>query len=180
MANRGSNSADKPVVSDAVREEAQVYVDEINLMDYFLVLWKHKWLILVCSVLPVLVVTLSIYCAPRSYKVTYTYDIRGDARDNARGDVSDWNLNEKNFNVLQSRFYSEDNLNRIINHLQQNKLDDYAEEVRNFKADASEKFVEFEVSPSFVDLSKLNVTDPRQLEKFRDMKAFLLNITIIG
>ncbi len=71
MANTGSDSANKPVVSDAVREEAHVYEDEINLMDYFLVLWKHKWLILVCSVLPALIVALVIYRSPRSYKVTY-------------------------------------------------------------------------------------------------------------
>ena len=176
MANTGSDSTNKPVVSDAVQEEVHVYEDEINLMDYFLVLWKHKWLILVCSVLPALIVGVGIYRSPRSYKVTYPYDARSDVR----GNVGDWNLNEKNFNVLQSRFYSENNLNRIIENLQQNKLDEYADQVRNFKADASKKFVEFEVSPSFVDLSKLDVTDPEQLAKLRDIEAFLLNMTITG
>ena len=168
MANTGSDSANKPVVSNAVQEEGHVYEDEINLMDYFLVLWKHKWLILVCSVLPALIVGLGIYRSPRSYKISYTYD------------VGSWSLNEKNFNVLQRRFYSGDNLNRIVDKLQQNKLDEYADQVRNFKADASKKFVEFEVSPSFVDLSKLNVTDPEQLAKLRNMKASLLNMTITG
>lgn len=180
MANTENDNANKLAASDAVEEETHVYEDEINLIDYFLVLWKHKRLILVCSVLPALIVGLGIYLSPRSYKVTYTYDVRGDVGSDVKSDVSAWNLDEKNFNVLQSRFYSEGNLNRIIDNLQQNKLDEYAEQVRNFSADASEKFVEFEVSPSFVNLSELKVTDPDQLEKLRDMKAFLLNMTITG
>ncbi|RKY05755.1 MAG: hypothetical protein DRP66_10220 [Planctomycetota bacterium] len=188
MTNTGNGSANKQSAGNEVQEDAHVYEDEINLMDYFLVLWKHKWFILVCSVLPALIVGVCIYLSPRSYVVTYTYDVKDDARGDVRGDVrgdirddvSSWNLNEKNFNVLQSRFYSEDNLNRIIDNLQTNKLDEYAEHVRNFKADVSRKFVEFEVSPPFIDLSRLKVADPDQLEKLRDMKAFLLKITIMG
>lgn len=172
MANTENNSTNKQSAGNDFQEESHIYADEINLIDYFLVLWKHKWFILICSVLPPMVVGLGIYRSPRNYKVTYTYDVRDD--------VSNWNLNGKNFNVLQSRFYSEDNLNRIIDKLQQNKLDEYAEQVRNFKADASKKFVEFEVSPSFIDISNLKVTDADQFEKLRDMKAFLLNMTITG
>ena len=37
-----------------------IYEDEINLMDYLLVLWKRKWFIFLASVLPALVVGLAM------------------------------------------------------------------------------------------------------------------------
>ncbi|MCK5644640.1 MAG: hypothetical protein KAJ19_27830, partial [Gammaproteobacteria bacterium] len=101
-----------------------------------------------------------------------------DVRDYARNGVSDRNLNEKNFNVLQNRFYSEENINKIIGKLKKDEFDEYAEHLKNLRADTSNRFVDFEVSPSFPDLSKLKVTDPDQLDKLRDMKASLLNMTI--
>ena len=188
MPSSENDGLNKQAAGNDAQEDANIYEDEINLMDYFLVLWKHKWFILACSVLPALIVGLSMYLSPRSYEVTYVYDVRGDTRGDTRGDVrgdtrgdtSSWNLNEKNFNVLQSRFYSEENLNKIIDNLQQNKLDKYARQVRNFKAETSKTFVEFEVLPPFLNLSELKVTDPDQLEKLRDIKAFLLNMTITG
>ncbi len=176
MVNTANDSSSKSVADNDICKENSVFEDEINLIDYFLVIWKHKWLILACSVLPALIIGISTYLSPRNYTVTYTYDVKGDVRD----DIGSWNLNEKNFSVLQSRFYSEDNLNRIINSLQKNHLQEFAQQVKNFKVDALNKFVEFEVSPLFLDISKLEVTDSDQLDKLRDMKAFLLNMTITG
>ncbi len=176
MACSEDSSANRQDTDSGAREETDIYEDEINLMDYFLVLWKHKLFIFLATLLPTLIIGTILFIYPRTYKVTYVYDVRDDVRD----DVSNWNLNEKNFNVLQSRFYSEDNLNRLIDELRAHKLDEYAEKVRNFRTDASNKFVEFEVSPLFIDLSKLQVTDPGQFETFRDMKTSLLNMTITG
>ena len=184
MENTGNDGANKPLVGDDIGEKSRGYEDEINLVDYLFILWKHKWLILVCSVLPALIVGVCIHLSPSSYVVTYTYDVRGDVkgdvRDDVGGDVSNWNLNEKYFNVLQSRFYSEDNLNRITGKLEQNKLDESAEHIKTFRSGTSSWSVNFEVSPPFPDLSKLNAIDPGQIEKFRDMKASLLNMTITG
>ena len=89
-----------------VQRETNTYEDEINLMDYFLVLWKRKWFIFLASVLPALIVGLAIFLWPRDYKVTYVYDVRED--------VGSWNLNKKNYDVMLSRFYSEENLSKRI------------------------------------------------------------------
>jgi len=58
-----------------VQKEAKTYEDEINLIDYFRVLWKWKCFIVLGSVLPALAVGLVIFFGSRSYKVTYIYDI---------------------------------------------------------------------------------------------------------
>jgi len=154
-----------------VRKEADTYEDEISLIDYFLVLWKRKWFIFLASVLPALVVGPAIFLWPRDYKVTYIYDVRED--------VGSWNLNKKNYDVMLSRFYSEENLSKLIDKFQKNKLAKYAEQL-NKDSDQSENIVKFEAIPPFLNLSKLNVTDPNQLDKIRDMQTLLLKVTITG
>ncbi|MHC4632910.1 MAG: hypothetical protein ACYS9C_16815 [Planctomycetota bacterium] len=92
-----------PPVSTKVRQESH-FEDEINLADYFSVLWKRKYLIVLGSVLPALVVGLVIFLGPRSYKVTYTYDIE---------------LDEKSYKMLLDRFYSAENLDRLTSKLRE-------------------------------------------------------------
>jgi len=154
-----------------VQKEVDTYEDEINLIDYFRVLWKRKWFIFLVSVLPALVVGLAIFLWPRDYKITYVYDVR----DN----VGSWGFNEKNYDVLLSRFYSEENLDKLINKLKKNRFERYAKQLDD-SSDPSRELIKFEAIPPFLDLSKLNITDPDQLNKIRDMKALLLNVTITG
>ncbi|GAH80095.1 unnamed protein product, partial [marine sediment metagenome] len=80
------------------------------------------------------------------------------------------------------RFYSEENLNKIINVLRENGLNDYAELIRNAgnSLDALKKLLKFEAVPSYTDLSKTKITDPEQLEQIQKLTAQLLNMTIVG
>ncbi len=185
--NGGSGKRD---IGSNVHEEARIYEDEINLIDYFRVLWKRKWFILLSSVIPTLIVGLIIFFLPRDYTITYTYDVKDQSReqfgeqfrdqfrDQTTMDMSDWNLDEKNYNVLLSRFYSKENLSRIIAKLQQEGFSEYAESVSN--ARGAKELVKFEVLPPYIDLAKVEGTDPARLEKIRQLKALLLNVTITG
>jgi uncharacterized protein involved in exopolysaccharide biosynthesis len=58
------------------KESADIYEDEISLVDYVLILWKRKDLILPGSVLSALIVGLILFFSPRNYKVTYVYDVK--------------------------------------------------------------------------------------------------------
>jgi len=172
-----------------VQREANTYEDEINLMDYLRVLWKWKYLIFLLTVLPALIVGITLLLLPRNYKVTYVYDVRATSVNDARAasvydvratsDLGGWNLNEKNYDMLLSRFYSEENLDKLIDKLQKNGLEKYVKQISN-NSEQLEKLVKFEAVPPFLNLSKLNVTDPEQLNKIRSMKALLLNVTITG
>ena len=169
MANsQNSNPDSQPVPNDVQRSPD--FEDEINLIDYFRVLWKYKWLIVLGSVLPALIVGLAFFFSPRSYEVTYVYDVSG------------WNLNERNYNILISRFYSEENLSKIINKLRENGLNKYAELIRNAgnSLDALKNLLKFEPVPSYIDLSKVKVTEPERLMQIRKLTAQLLNMTIVG
>ncbi len=202
MASLENDSSKKQTTDDDAKKEASIYEDEINLIDYFRVLWKRKYFIMLGSVLPALIVGLFFFFLPGNYEVTYVYDVRDDVRDGVRDDVRDdirdgardgvrdgvrdgisnWNLNEKNYNILINRFYGEENLNKIINVLRENGLDEYAELIRNAgnSLDALKKLLKFEAVPSYTGLSKAKITDPEQLEQIPKLTVQLLNMTIVG
>jgi len=186
--------------STSVSEKAIIDADEINLIDYSRVLWKRKSLILLASILPALIFGAILFLWPRKYKVTYTYDVKDqsvyDIKDQSfydvedqslydlrepSYDVSNWNLDEKNYNVLLNRFYSTENINKIVSKLREKGLDKYAELTgRARDRENLKKFVDFEVLPPYVDLSKIRVVEADKLEQLRQLKALLLNMTIVA
>jgi hypothetical protein len=165
----------RPSTPMNVQEEEHPYEDEINLIDYFRVLWKRRHLILLVSVLPPLFVGFILFFWPTDYKVTYTYDVNNQGGH----DMSSWNPDEKNYNMLLDQFYGEENIDRIVNKLRENGLDKYAQLINRAKGKKGlEKFIAFEVLPPYADLSKLQITNAAQLEEIRQLKALLLNMTI--
>jgi len=105
MRSSENESPNKQATGNYIQKEADIYEDEINLIGYFRVLWKRKWLVLVTSVLPPLVVGLVVFLGPRRYTLTYTYDVKDQFKGQTTVDVSNWNLDEKNYNVLLNRVF---------------------------------------------------------------------------
>jgi len=160
--NDGSNR--QATVND-VQKEANIYEDEINLIDYFLVLWKRKWFIFLASVLPALVVGLAILLGPRDYKISYTYNM---------------GLGEKGFKVLENTFYSTENLQKLAAKLQESGFDKYAKRLTETGAGEGLKgFVSFEVSPSYFEaIEPSKVKDLNELKEFQMAKSPLLVMRI--
>jgi uncharacterized protein involved in exopolysaccharide biosynthesis len=65
MTSSQKNSPKSQSSSNAVRGEPDIYADEINLIDYFRVLWKRRYFIVLGSVLPALIVGLILFLRPR-------------------------------------------------------------------------------------------------------------------
>jgi hypothetical protein len=140
----------------------QEYVeDEINLMDYFIVLWKRKWFIFLASVLPALVVGLTMFHGPRNYKISYTYNV---------------GLNEKAFKTLEDRFYSAENLEKFVEKLQEDGFEKHAKKLAET---GLKKFVSFEISPSYFEAIKPSkAKNLNELQKFQEAKGSLLVMQI--
>jgi len=169
MASSQQDVPSSQPVTQGTYKEAGVYEDEINLIDYLNVLWKHKFLILLGSVLPTFIVGLILFISTGKYKIAYVYDI------------SRWGLDEKNYNVLVEQFYSHDNINQILDELQKNGVADYVRLISKAKSrEGLKKFVDIEVLPLYSSLPKEKRTDPNQLEPLRQSKASLLKLTVIG
>ena len=186
LENGGSN---KQGTGNDVPEEANIYENEINLIDYFMVVWKRKCFILLGSIIPALLVGLIIFSLPRHYTITYTYDVEDQFKDQLKGqfgrrsavDITNWNLSQKNYNVLLSRFYSKENLSRIATRSRQAGFGQYAESIsRAIGLKGLENLVKFEASPSYIDLDEVDQRDPANLEQIRQLEAQLLNVTITG
>jgi len=156
--------------SAATEKKDEAYLeDEINLIDYFVVLWKRKTFIFLVTVLPTLIVGITLFLWPRDYKITYTYN------------VNDWNLTEKNCNILINRFYSEENLDKIINKLQEGGLNKYAELIKKTgnNQNALMKVLKIEPVPAYIDLSK-TTTDPEKITQAQKLTAQLIEVSIVG
>ena len=68
--------------------------DEINLVDYLMVLWRRKYFIVLGTAIPTLIFGLALFFSPDKYKVAYTYD---------------FGLDEKGCKVLLGHFYGAEN-----------------------------------------------------------------------
>ncbi|HUT28428.1 MAG TPA: hypothetical protein VMX13_01450 [Sedimentisphaerales bacterium] len=177
------------------------FEEEINLADYFRVLWKRKLVIILGSILPALSVGLVLLVWPSRFEVTYVYDVRdrgvydapqvdsseskedegGDFGKGAISDVAKWNLDQRNYNMLLDRFYSGKNVAVIVENLRAKGLDGYAARWSSASTkEALAKLVDFEVLPAYVDASQAKITDPGKLEQLRRLEAQLLKMTITG
>ena len=161
MASFENDGSKKQATGNDVQKEANIYEDEINLIDYFLVLWKRKWFIFVASVLPPLVVGLAIFLSPRDCKISYTYNM---------------GLDEKGFKVLEDKFYSTENLEKLVEKLQTNGFNEYAKRLAGAGTEEGlRKFVTFEISPSYFEAIKPSkAKDLDELQKFQEATGSLL------
>ncbi len=139
--------------------------DEINLVDYVLVLWKRRVFILLGTILPAVCVAAGLLLLPRDYTMTYTYDM---------------NVDGKLYNILRDRFYSEENLEKLVGRLQKDGIGAFAAKLSKCaRSEDYEKYIMFDTSPPFLAASKSNTEkDPEKLAKIWEMKASLLSITI--
>ncbi len=161
MAGSENDSAKKQTTDNDVNEESSIYEDEINLLDYFVVLWKRKWFVFIASVLPPLVVGLAIFIGPRDYKIAYTYNME---------------LDEKGFKVLKGTFYSTENLEKLAEKLQASGFNKYTKRIEEVETDEDLKWsVSFEISPSYfeaIEPSKAKNLD--ELQKLQKVTGSLL------
>ena len=161
MAGSENDSAKKQTTDNDVKEESSIYEDEINLLDYFVVLWKRKWFVFIASVLPPLVVGLAIFIGPRDYKIAYTYNME---------------LDENAFKILENKFYSTENLEKLAEKLQASGFNKYTKRIEEVETNEGLKWsVSFEISPSYFEViepSKSKYSD--ELQKFQQATGSLL------
>jgi hypothetical protein len=146
--NGGSN---KQRIDNNIQKKADIYEDEINLIGYFLVLWKRKWSIFLSSVLLALLIGLILFLLPRDYKIAYTYNM---------------GLDETTFKVLEDQFYSTENLEKLTEKLQVSGFNEYAKKVAGAGTyEALKGLVSFEVLPSYFE-----AIEPSKVKNLDELK----------
>jgi len=148
MTNSENDLSKKQTPDKNIYEASDKYEDEISLIDYFIIFWKRKYLILTGSVLPTLMIGLTIFLLPNSYKITYIYNA---------------NLDEKSYKILLDKFYCAENLDKIITGLKQKGFEKYARRITGTqRIEDLKKCVNLEVSPSLGILLIITVKDNSQ------------------
>lgn len=134
------------------------------ILGYFRLFWAQRWLVLGGSLLPALSVALVLYLGPRQYTATFCYER---------------SLTQSEYDVLQRRFHSQGNLDKIIGRLQGQGLTRYVRQVERARTPQSfDKLIALEVSPTYPKL--LQTADPCAYEKIAAFRARLLSVKIVG
>jgi hypothetical protein len=137
---------------------------EPGILRYFRLLWDHRGLILAGSFVPALLVAVVLWLGPRRYAATFVYERP---------------LAESEYNVLQGRFYSQENLDKIAARLREQGLTNYVQKLEQARTPQSfEHLIRFEVAPIYP--RRLQTTDPCTSEKISAFRARLLSIKVVG
>ena len=139
---------DKRPVSKYPEGGADTSEHEIDLSDYFGVVWRRKYFVVFGAVCPALLFWLILFFSPRDYRVTYTYDIGPDTKafrvllgqshdkdspDGPADKVEKDVLPEKDRRILLGRFYSVENLDKLAAKLRENGFEEYARAITQTK-----------------------------------------------
>ena len=127
-------------------------------------LWKHRLLVVVGTLLPAALITLLLWLWPRRYTATLVYDRP---------------LSEREYSVLERRFHSRENLDKMIAQLRTRGLARYARDLDQVQTEESfERLIRFAVAPMYP--KRLLTTDPCTSERISTFQARLLLITVTG
>jgi len=148
-----------PALGEAGRGEP-----EPAILRYLCLLWKHKVQIAVISLVPAAIVALVLVLWPRKYTATFVYERP---------------LAEIQYTVLQRRFYSQENLDKIAGRLREQGLTDYAGRLDKARVRQSfDKLIRFEVAPMYP--RRLQTTDPATSTQISAFEAKLLFVRVFG
>lgn len=137
---------------------------EPAILRYLRILWRRKCLIVFGSLLPAVVVGVVLYFWPYKYSTTFVYE---------------YPVTETTYEVLLHRFYSSENLRRIIGRLRESGVEDYAEKLNRARTErALQKLIQFETLPALP--KRVPTTDPAISERITVFEPQLISIEITG
>ncbi len=133
-------------------------------MTFSRILWRRRCLLALGSLLPAILVGMALRFIPTEYTTTVVYERP---------------LSESEYNVLLRRFYSSENLGKIIARLRDSGIDDHATRLDATSTEqALQRLIRFEVFPAYP--TRLQTTDPETSERISSFKAQLLYVQITG
>jgi len=135
-----------------------------TILRYLHLLWMHRFMIAAMSVTPAVAVAALLSLWPPKYTATFVYERQ---------------LSESQHTVLLRRFYSQENLDKIIRRLREQKLADYAGRLDKARVRQSfDKLIRFEVAPMYP--KRLQTTDPTTSAQISAFQARLMSVKVIG
>lgn len=149
---------------DSGTQTSRPVPSEPAILRYVRVLWRRKVLIVFGSLLPAVVVGVVLFLWPYKYETTFVYE---------------YPVTEATYEVLLNRFYSAENLRRIIGRLRESGVEDYAEKLNRARTERTlKRLIQFETMPGLP--KRVPTTDPEVSERITVFEPQLLSIEITG
>lgn len=163
--NESQQSVSGTITDDGHRSRPEAPArPEPAMLHFGRILWQHRVLIVLGSLLPAILVGTSIRLWPVDYTTTFVYERP---------------LAENEYHVLLRRFYSSENLAKIVERLRDHGATDYVTRLEGAETEqALQKLIRFRVSPAYP--TRLQTTDPNTSERIGLFKAQLFYIDITG
>jgi len=177
-----------------LQEKPGVPEDEIDLLDCFSVLLKHKKLVFAGVIVSAFLAFSVSSWQPTNYQITYLYDVDGyrllEAQDPATSQVKDdvlsrvgrWDLDYKNYYILLEKLYGPENADRLIKEFQKEGLSKYASDLTKTsgasEASGFSRLVKFETIPSYNELKKAKIAGRGASGWANRFSASLLQMTV--
>ena len=126
--------------------------------------WRHRGLLVAGSLLPAVLVAVLLLALPRRHTATLAYERP---------------VAESEYSILARRFYSQENLDRIIAQLRQHGLTEFAGRLEKARTERSvEKLIGIEPVPRYPE--RLRTTDPETSQRISELLAQLLFLRVAG
>jgi hypothetical protein len=123
-------------------------LDDVDVIDYIVVLWKYKWFILLFTMLPVLGATAYLKFLPRHVAINYTYM---------------GSLNADKIEILRTFFYNSENINKIVGRFKANNLESFSESISTITSENGfDKYITFKLQ---------NLNGPNDNDYLLEMKV---------
>jgi len=159
--DRPQHPATKPTET---RDRGFLNSSEPALVGGLRLIWGRRRLVLGGSLGLALTVATILYLCPRQYTATFVYER---------------SLTEGEYSVLLRRFYSQENLDKIIGRLHEQGLSRYVQQLDRARTQQSlEKRIRFDAVPMYP--RRLQTTDPCTSARISAFQAGLLSITVFG
>jgi hypothetical protein len=131
---------------------------------YLSLLWRHRVVIAALSLGPAAAVALLLFLWPSRYAAASVYERQ---------------LSESQYSVLQQRFFSQENLDKILFQLRGQGLEKYAQRLAKARVRQSfDRLIRFDVSPMYP--RRLQTTDPNTSTQISNFQARLLYVKVFG
>lgn len=142
--------------------------NKVSIYDYIFVIYKHRAVVIICALAVTVLAGIAFKLLVQKYKIGYTYN-------KLKITVVDYEL-------FLDRFYSQENIDWLINGLRETNCQRYAEKLEKCRQKGREeilKYISFQVWPENLDQISLEFMKVEDIKELADFPVKMLRVEIV-
>lgn len=142
--------------------------NKVSIYDYIFVIYKHRAVVIICALAVTVLAGIAFKLLVQKYKIGYTYN-------KLKITVVDYEL-------FLDRFYSQENIDWLINGLRETNCQRYAEKLEKCREKGRAeilKYISFQVWPENLDQISLEFMKVEDIKELADFPVKMLRVEIV-